>query len=126
VSANVRYSDLRRADLTGVDLTGVNLPRANLRGTDLRGACLSGTNLAGARCDSQTCWPTGFDPRARGAILTGALQRVPPQRRSNTTAPMGGRLRICPLLIWASGPPLARSGSNSTWNAGQEELKISL
>jgi len=57
-----------------------------------------------------------------------AARSIPPfaHTRSNTTAPIAGRVRICPLKSCAAYPPFVRSGSDSTWNTGQEELNISL
>jgi uncharacterized protein YjbI with pentapeptide repeats len=83
-------ADLRGADLTQADLTGAELTRADLRGANLQdaslwGACLRGARLEGADLlgadlhlailkgstfNTETRWPSGFEPHARGALLT--------------------------------------------------------
>ena len=70
-------------DFTGVNFTGANLTGANLRGASLRlvnavGADfgdvdLAGTDLSMCRYDGATTWPSGFDPRAAGAIPVARL-----------------------------------------------------
>jgi uncharacterized protein YjbI with pentapeptide repeats len=60
--ASFRNAKLARATFHEADLRG-----ADLRGADLRGATLSGADLSDARFDTQTRWPSGFDPHASGA-----------------------------------------------------------
>lgn len=80
--ADLRGADLRRADLHGARLIQADLSGAELAGADLTHSWLWGASFAGARhladaslagavYDSTTCWPQGFDPRERGAILGG-------------------------------------------------------
>ncbi len=65
--ADLRLADLTGADLRGADLRGVNLRGADLRGADLREARLNRADLNHAIYDSQTLWPSGYDPRQGGA-----------------------------------------------------------
>ena len=83
--ANLNGADLRAAKLWLADLGGADLRRANLRNTDLRESNLVGadlretnlqdTNLTGARYDSNTRWPSGFDPLSSGALARAAAAR---------------------------------------------------
>ena len=50
-------------------LSGAYLSGAYLYGANLSGANLYGANLYGANYSQLTLWPTGFDPKARGAVL---------------------------------------------------------
>ncbi|CAM5231296.1 hypothetical protein GCM10010329_63340 [Streptomyces spiroverticillatus] len=82
---DLSWSRLDHADLSDANLRGANLHRATLRysrltNTDLRGASLTDvdftgidlttTYLEGARAYSSTVWPTGFDPRAAGVVVS--------------------------------------------------------
>ena len=70
-------AELQRVDLSGFEFRGADLSRANLSrcklmGADLRGADLSGADLTGARLrgalyDTETTFPSGFDPATTGA-----------------------------------------------------------
>ena len=78
--ADLTGADLTRANLTGANLTGAYLTRANLTGANLTrayltgayltGANLSRANLTGARANRFTVWPTGFNPAARGVVVS--------------------------------------------------------
>jgi len=85
--ADMVDADLRDSNLTGADLSGANLKGADLRGailwggklsravmqkvrlegTDLRKAVLVGVDLTDAVYNSETKWPSGFDPGEAGA-----------------------------------------------------------
>lgn len=65
------YLNLSRVDLRGADVRGAILRGSVLDDADLRGARLSRAQLGSARYNSGTRWPTGFDPRARGATMIG-------------------------------------------------------
>jgi BTB/POZ domain-containing protein KCTD9 len=77
--AKLIYAGLWDAYLTRANLRGANLTRANLKGAELYGAYLTGANLDEANLDeanlyeaiynTETIWPTGFDPAAAGARL---------------------------------------------------------
>jgi uncharacterized protein YjbI with pentapeptide repeats len=80
---NFEEADLRGATLTGALLVGANLRSAQLckdnlggatmlHGADLTGADLSAANLDGAEYDSKTKFPSGFQPKLEGCVLTGA------------------------------------------------------
>lgn len=74
VPAETRRKGLRRADFRGMRLDNANfhgtpLTEADLRGASLLGANLSGVDLRGALYDATTKWPSGFNPKAAGAIL---------------------------------------------------------
>jgi uncharacterized protein YjbI with pentapeptide repeats len=80
---NFEEADLRGATLTGALLVGANLRSAQLcrdnlggstqlQGADLSGADLVGANLEGAEYDSQTKFPSGFQPKREGCILKDA------------------------------------------------------
>ena len=66
--ANLTWATLRDARLVGVDLRAADLRSARLYGADLDGARLDDADLRSARYDARTRWPTGFDPRAAGAV----------------------------------------------------------
>ena len=68
--ANLRGAYLWGANLRGANLWGADLRGANLRGANLWGAYLRGADLRGARADADTVWPDGFDPAARGVVLS--------------------------------------------------------
>lgn len=83
--ADLRGSNFSAADLTGAELSRADLRQANLQnailwGACLRGARLEGTNLHGAELhlailkgatfNTETRWPAGFEPQARGAVLS--------------------------------------------------------
>ncbi|MFN3650963.1 MAG: pentapeptide repeat-containing protein [Armatimonadota bacterium] len=65
--ADLHLADLRGADLRGADLRAVNFRGADLRGTDLREARLHRADLNHCLYDTETHWPSGFDPHASGA-----------------------------------------------------------
>jgi hypothetical protein len=60
--------DLALADLTRCNLAGADLYEADLRGANLSEAILTGANLRDAIYDAATRWPSGFEPRASGAV----------------------------------------------------------
>jgi uncharacterized protein YjbI with pentapeptide repeats len=62
--ANLQGADLSSAKLQGAKLTSTRLERANLAGADLERAL-----LRGATANSETTWPTGFDPEAAGVTI---------------------------------------------------------
>jgi len=68
VGANLRCADLEGASLQSADLRGANLSGVNLAGADLSRADLDGAQLRGATYSTDTCWPAGFNPVARGAV----------------------------------------------------------
>jgi hypothetical protein len=78
--ANLSLAYLIKANLSNANLIKANLIKANLSFADLSGADLSGANLIYAnlggaallhsRYSARTKWPDGFDPVARGAVLT--------------------------------------------------------
>ena len=68
-------SSFRNAFLLDVNFTGANLKQADLSGAALFRANLTDTDLtettlAGAYYNTETQWPSGFDPVAAGAIET--------------------------------------------------------
>lgn len=71
--ADLRGTDLRRLDLTELNFSGAKLGEACLRYADLGGADLRRALglrhafLSGAKYDSNTRWPSDFDPAAAGA-----------------------------------------------------------
>ena len=65
---NFTKAKLTNANLDGAALQGANLTEAILSGANLRNSNLTGAVLSGALYDSQTLWPTGFDPVAAGAV----------------------------------------------------------
>jgi hypothetical protein len=72
--AHLFATNLSDAYLTHTRLRGAMLAHANLNGAFLSGADLQDANLddasfLGARYDTSTRWPTGFDPKAQGAVL---------------------------------------------------------
>jgi uncharacterized protein YjbI with pentapeptide repeats len=79
--AQLDRARMRETNLDSADLTGARLDRADLRDSVLNGAILCGaslirTRLEGALYDSQTRWPKGFDPVARGATLEGPADGI--------------------------------------------------
>ncbi|MCQ4044723.1 pentapeptide repeat-containing protein [Streptantibioticus rubrisoli] len=80
VKADVREADFSRADLREANLrkarahdavfAGADLRLADLRGCDLSGADLRQANLEGALASDLTVWPTGFDLRSAGVVVT--------------------------------------------------------
>ncbi|MFJ3791546.1 pentapeptide repeat-containing protein [Kitasatospora sp. NPDC090091] len=83
--ARLVRADLREADFSGADLreanlrkarahrtvfTGADLRMADLRGCDLSGADLRQTKLESALASDLTIWPTGFDARTAGVVVT--------------------------------------------------------
>ncbi|MGW1374503.1 pentapeptide repeat-containing protein [Streptomyces sp. NPDC002446] len=80
VKADVREADFSRADLREANLrkarahdavfAGADLRLADLRGCDLSGADLRQANLEGALASDLTVWPTGFDVRTAGVVVT--------------------------------------------------------
>jgi hypothetical protein len=67
--ANLEGAKLWGADLRNAKLVRAYLQGANLRGANLAGAFLEGADVTGAVFDRNTVWPTGFDPRGRGAVF---------------------------------------------------------
>lgn len=66
-TANLRRADLRSANFSGANLCmawleGANLEQADFRGADLSQARLTGARLDGAQYDSDTRFPSGFEP----------------------------------------------------------------
>ena len=75
VAAMARRGHLGCANLGGANLRGANLGSADLRGANLGGANLGSANLRGAnlrvaRSNRFTVWPTGFNPAARGVVVS--------------------------------------------------------
>ncbi|MGW2571704.1 pentapeptide repeat-containing protein [Streptomyces sp. NPDC001537] len=80
VKADVREADFSRADLREANLrkarahdalfAGADLRLADLRGCDLSGADLRQAKLEGALASDLTVWPTGFDGRTVGVVVT--------------------------------------------------------
>ena len=68
--ANLGGADLGGANLGGANLGGANLGGANLGGANLGSANLGGANLRVARSNRFTVWPTGFNPAARGVVVS--------------------------------------------------------
>jgi hypothetical protein len=66
--ANLEDVNLWDAEMARADLSGASLRRACLWGVWLEKANLSGTDLTDAYQDDRACWPTGFDPAARGVF----------------------------------------------------------
>jgi hypothetical protein len=62
--ANLVGANLKGAYLVGADLVG-----ADLKGADLAEANLKGAYLKGAKYDSETQFPTSFDPEERGMVF---------------------------------------------------------
>lgn len=60
---------LRGAILTNCRAIGCQFVGADLRSTNLEGADLSGASFIEAIYNSDTVWPSGFDPAAAGALL---------------------------------------------------------
>ena len=80
--ADLNGSNLRNANLSGGNKKNVKFTYVDLRGANLTGANISGANFTGAIYDTNTTWPTGFDP-----VVAGALSRTPPTDL-NSTAPL--------------------------------------
>jgi Pentapeptide repeats (8 copies) len=59
-------SSLERVDFTRTNLTQANLERANLKGADLTSANVTKADFTGSTANSETKWPSGFDPEKRG------------------------------------------------------------
>ena len=66
--ANFTQACLKKACLIGTVLIEADLSEADLSGADISGANLSETNLKGTIYDSDTIFPTDFDPQSRGMI----------------------------------------------------------
>ena len=71
--ADLNGSNLRYANLSGGNKKNVKFTYVDLRGANLTGANISGATFTGAIYDTNTTWPTGFDP-----VAAGALSRNPP------------------------------------------------
>jgi uncharacterized protein YjbI with pentapeptide repeats len=65
IAANLESADLRQADLRNAVLLA-----ANLRGADLRGAKIEHAHVLRAVADTNTKWPKGFNPRAKGIVIS--------------------------------------------------------
>jgi uncharacterized protein YjbI with pentapeptide repeats len=95
--ATLWYANLTGAKLVGAYLTGANLTEAHLAGASFMGA--DGANLTGAVYDSETTWPTGFDPKAEGAHLIRArsvrASPLPSARRPSAQDSDTSRRRRC-------------------------------
>jgi uncharacterized protein YjbI with pentapeptide repeats len=70
--AHLEGAQLWGADLHHAKLDNAYLAGANLREAKLDHASLECADLTGALFDVKTVWPTGFDARARGAVLAKA------------------------------------------------------
>ena len=78
--SNFQHAILVETDLSNAFLLHANFSGAIMRNADLSGAALFDANLSNtnldtvdleeALYDTDTIWPKGFDPAARGAILT--------------------------------------------------------
>ena len=81
--AEMEGVDLSGANAVGAVFAGANLAMSNLKSVGVRGACFKGANLCGAyfvvehieesdlsgsKYDSETVWPSGFNPVVHGAI----------------------------------------------------------
>ncbi len=67
--ANLEGAVLRYADFESARLWAAHLEMADLRGAKLERADLRGARLTGAKYNKDTTWPTGFDPKAVGALF---------------------------------------------------------
>ena len=67
--ANLFSANLGSTDLRGAGLHGANLREADLRGADLSGADVSAANFELAWANSNTKWPSGFDPNEAGVTM---------------------------------------------------------
>ncbi len=81
VEAKLMGADLSGANLTKANLSGANLTKANLWGANVRDANLTEANLEAADFrealyDSDTKWPSGFDPEAEDAWLVEKEQQI--------------------------------------------------
>jgi uncharacterized protein YjbI with pentapeptide repeats len=69
ITAFMMRTVLRGAVLTNSRAISCQFDGADLRAAKLDGADLNGASLIGAVYDSETVWPSGFDPVAAGAVL---------------------------------------------------------
>jgi len=69
ITAFMLRTVLRGAILTNCRAIGRQFDGADLRSTNLEGADLSGASFIEAIYNSDTVWPSGFDPVAAGALL---------------------------------------------------------
>jgi hypothetical protein len=67
---NLSGANLRLANLHGATLALANLRDADLRDADLSDANLGWATLAGAKYSDKTIFPSNFDPKAQGMVLT--------------------------------------------------------
>ena len=67
--ANLGSARLRKANLRGAVMDSANLIGADLRGANLQTANLQNADLTNSEFDSDTKWPSNFDPIEAGAIL---------------------------------------------------------
>ena len=82
-NCNFEHADLRfvnlykaqiwKSDLSHADMRSVRLEAATIMGCDLHEADLANIKLEECHYDAATKWPTGFDPRSHGAILSITL-----------------------------------------------------
>src|SRR5262249_45618202 len=96
--------------MAGVDLRGARVSLTDLAGADLRGALLlqadlltarlEAANLSEAQYDRETRWPSGFDPRAHGALEVDKAEPAGMPDGTGTPVSPGGavkRRRSSPL-----------------------------
>jgi uncharacterized protein YjbI with pentapeptide repeats len=69
ITAFMLRTVLRGAILTNCRAIGCQFDGADLRSTNLEGADLSGASFIEAIYNSDTVWPSGFDPVAAGSLL---------------------------------------------------------
>jgi uncharacterized protein YjbI with pentapeptide repeats len=71
-------ANLTKATFNSANLTKANLWGANLRDTNLEEANLEAADFRDALYNSDTKWPSGFDPEAEGAWLREEEQQIAP------------------------------------------------
>lgn len=67
--ANLLFANLNQALLANAKLAGANLSGTNLEGADLTTADLRHVNFVGAISDTNTKWPSEFNPESEGIVI---------------------------------------------------------
>ncbi|MGJ5749548.1 pentapeptide repeat-containing protein [Streptomyces puniciscabiei] len=97
--ADLREANLRKARAQGAVFAGADLRSADLRGCDLTGTDLREARLEGALASDLTIWPTGFDARTAGVVVT-----ADPGIEPDNLLPAAALTRRVPLLRSESMP----------------------
>lgn len=91
--ADLREANLRKTRAQGAVFAGADLRLADLRGCDLTDSDLREARLEGALASDLTIWPTGFDARTAGVVVT-----ADPGIEPDNLLPAAALTRRVPLL----------------------------